>query len=507
MLVFHFNQKFVFSQAQKFKQSFKKFKFFKFEILTCNFDSMFRFFLFDQSKRFFVMSYKKRLVKMLEVLQSQKETSTSISNSSKSNILQSISFNSTSTKSFSKLLLNHKFCSLQNFFVMTIFKFKLITYEEDLINFNNWFHNISIFEIMIVANWYHCSIKRWLDLIKCTHCIVIVTFRMNFEKEENLLNIHFKISEFCSLASKTLKILKKQQKNELLTLQIASFKFISTTKSFVSKASLHTFLSTILLAKTSKSSIFDASFIFSRTLSHIQNLLSFNYEKRLINFKNWSHQLFSFESFAIVDFCYEINIENLITCSKCDLTLIDWKFKRNSLRAHKRQCFNCSIAQALSKDQIFNISLNSTSIESCFEAITQSIVETSTSTTFFVAFVQTSKEETSTSTSNKSKTSFLQSISSLFDIDENFTSKFFTQLEAFSSQTQRSSTKLKCFEIELFANDLTQLDIDETLLRARYSINNKRSNWNIKVKDLRQRFKLLWLYNAIEFAWVSSLQL
>ena len=50
--------------------------------------------------------------------------------------------------------------------------------------------------------------------------------------------------------------------------------------------------------------------------------------------------------------------------------------------------------------------------------------------------VTTTLEKTSTSISNKSKTSFLQSISSLFDIDENFTSKFSTQLKTFSSQTQ-----------------------------------------------------------------------
>ena len=297
------------------------------------------------------------------------------------------------------------------------------------------------------------------------HATLIRCFDSFFLINQNAFSSsNFFVMSYKKRLVKMLEVRQKQKEIELEALQIAFSKSISTIESFVSRASLHTFLSTI-------------------------------------------YQLFIFTSFAIVDFCYETSIKDLTTCSKCDLTLIDWKFKRNSLKAHKRQSFNCSIAQALSKDQVFSISLNSTSIESCFEAITQSIVETSTSTTFFVAFVQTSKEETSTSTSNKSKTSFLQSISSLFDIDENFTSKFFTQLEAFSSQTQRSSTKLKCFEIELFANDLTQLDIDETLLRARYSINNKRSNWNIKVKDLRQRFKLLWLYNAIEFAWVSSLQL
>ena len=50
--------------------------------------------------------------------------------------------------------------------------------------------------------------------------------------------------------------------------------------------------------------------------------------------------------------------------------------------------------------------------------------------------VTTTLEKTSISISNKSKTNFLQSISFLFDIDENSTSKSFTQLKTFSSQTQ-----------------------------------------------------------------------
>ena len=71
-----------------------------------------------------------------------------------------------------------------------------------------------------------------------------------FWERRIFLNIYFKISNFCSLTSKTLKTLKKQQKNELLTLQIVSFKSISIAKFFVSRALFHAFSSTILFVKT-----------------------------------------------------------------------------------------------------------------------------------------------------------------------------------------------------------------------------------------------------------------
>ena len=441
---------------------------------------------------------------------------------------------------------------------MTIFKFKFITYEERLVIFNNWLHNTFIFEIMIVASWYHCSTKRWLDLIKCTHCIAIVTFRINFEKEEDFLDIHFKISNFCSLALKTLKTLKKQQEktststsnyfasklllnhnfcssqnffvmtfsnkliiyekrliifkkwshisfifeimivaswyhcstkkqqeeNELEALQIASSKSISIAKSRASRASFYTFLSTILFAKTFESSIVDTSFVFSFTFSHVQSLLNFSYEERLINFKAWSHQLSIFTSLTTIDFCYETNIKdfitlttidfcyetnikNLITCSKCDLVLTNWKSKKDSLRAHIRQSSNCFFAQALSKDQ--------------------SIVEIFESIIFSITSLQTSLKEISLLVSNSSKTSFLQSISSLLDIDENFVSKSSTQLKIFSSQAQdfqqssnisKSSfsqfisfnwTSMKLY-FELVTQSTSQLTIEETIETSKFEI-------------------------------------
>ena len=275
---------------------------------------------------------------------------------------------------------------------------------------------------MIAVDFIHQLCTK--DVIICSKCNLTL---VDWESKRDPLQAHIDYSSWCAFAQKTQQLEEKP---------IAPSKSISIIESFVPKASLHAPSSTILFAETQSQLISQASSIFVFAPSHIQSLLSSSYEERLINFKTWSHQLSTSTSLAVVDFCYEIDIENLTTCSKCDLTLIDWKSKRNSLRAHKRQSSNCSIAQALSKDQVFSISLNSTPIESCFEATTQSIVEASTSITSSVASVQTSKEETSTSISNSSKTSSLQATSPLLDIDENFASKPSTQLETSRPSTQ-----------------------------------------------------------------------
>ena len=323
-----------------------------------------------------------------ELMQASKEeTSASASKSSKSSSSQSTSPSSAPAKPFPKLLFNHKPCSPQNSSAMTASKPKLTTYEERLATFSNWSHNIPTSKTMTAAGWYHCPTKRWPDLVKGTHCTAIVTFRMDFEEEEDLLDIHLKISSFCSLASKALKTLKKQQEeNELKALQTASSKSISAAEVPAPRAPLHTPLSTILPARTPKSSIFDASPIPSLTPSHMQGLLSSTYEKRLATFKAWPHQLPTSTSLAAAGFCYETGTKDLTTCSECGLALADWKPKRNPFKAHLRQSPNCPFAQALSKEEtsasnsaktssLQATSLSSVSMKPRSEPVTQSASE------------------------------------------------------------------------------------------------------------------------------------
>ena len=85
-------------------------------------------------------------------------------------------------------------------------------------------------------------------------------------------------------------------------------------------------------------------------------IMIFTYEKRLITFKKWLHINFIFENLIVVEFCHELNIKNFITCSECDLKLNNWKFKRNSMKAHMRQSSNCVLIQKL------NITFKKTSI-------------------------------------------------------------------------------------------------------------------------------------------------
>ena len=103
---------------------------------------------------------------------------------------------------------------------------------------------------------------------------------------------------------------------------------------------------------------------------HIVIMIS-TYEKRLIIFKKWFYITSTSESLIVAEFCFESNIKNFTTCSKCNLTLSNWKFKRNSMKIHIRQSSNCVFAQEL------NIISKKTSI-----AISIIVLVDSTSTKF-----------------------------------------------------------------------------------------------------------------------------
>ena len=75
------------------------------------------------------------------------------------------------------------------------------------------------------------------------------------------------------------------------------------------------------------------------------------YEKRLITFKKWFHIISTSEILVVAEFCFELNIKNFITCSKCDLTLNNWKFKRDFMKTHTRQSSNCSFVQDLNENE------------------------------------------------------------------------------------------------------------------------------------------------------------
>ena len=76
-------------------------------------------------------------------------------------------------------------------------------------------------------------------------------------------------------------------------------------------------------------------------------VIIFTYEERLTTFKKWFHINSVSEILVVVEFCFESDIKNFITCSECDLTLNNWKLKRDSMKAHMRQSSNCVFVQEL----------------------------------------------------------------------------------------------------------------------------------------------------------------
>ena len=89
----------------------------------------------------------------------------------------------------------------------------------------------------------------------------------------------------------------------------------------------------------------------------------FTYEKRFATFKKWFHINFNFENLVVAEFCHESDIKNFITCSKCDLKLNNWKFKRDSKKAHMRQSSNCLFFQDKKETSINATSTKSASIK------------------------------------------------------------------------------------------------------------------------------------------------
>ena len=149
-----------------------------------------------------------------------------------------------------------------------------------------------------------------------------------------------------------------------------------------------------------------------------------NYETFLISYKNWLHDKFSSIDIIAIEFYYQSCTKNVITCSKCDITLIDWKLKNNSMKKHNRYAicawieeqiviasFISSLSSLFNQSELslvasfelqtkfksfkfeeFTISFNSksTSIKSSFELIIKSDVAFVANSTFISVFISIS---------------------------------------------------------------------------------------------------------------------
>ena len=71
------------------------------------------------------------------------------------------------------------------------------------------------------------------------------------------------------------------------------------------------------------------------------------YEERLIIFKKWLYIISISENLIAIEFCFESDTKNFTTCSKCNLTLNNWKIKRDLMKAYRRQSSNCVFVQKL----------------------------------------------------------------------------------------------------------------------------------------------------------------
>ena len=225
-------------------------------------------------------------------------------------------------------------------------------YETFLINYKNWSHDkFSSIDIIAIEFHYQSCIKNVITCFKCDITLIDWKFKNNFMKKHNQYVI-------CAWIKKQIVIKKIER--------IVSFRYNQSKFQFVASSELRTKF------KFFKFNVFAIDFILldvddiidfinqvvnsSQFLyQHIVIMIS-TYEKRLITYRKWFHINFIFENFVVVEFCFESNTKNFTICSKCNLKLNNWKFKRNSIKAHMRQSSNCVFVQKL------NITFKKTSI-------------------------------------------------------------------------------------------------------------------------------------------------
>ena len=98
---------------------------------------------------------------------------------------------------------------------------------------------------------------------------------------------------------------------------------------------------------SNSTSLLESNFFFSikhSTLS-LYSIMFFTYENRLVIFTKWFHNKLFATNMIVVDFIHQLCTKDVIICSKCNLTLIDWKSKKDSLQAHIDYFSWCAFAQ------------------------------------------------------------------------------------------------------------------------------------------------------------------
>ena len=176
------------------------------------------------------------------------------------------------------------------------------------------------------------------------------------------------------------------------------------------------------------------------------------YEKRLITYKKWFHIIFISENFVVVEFCHESIIKNFTTCSKCDLKLNNWKFKRNSIKIHVRQSSNCLFVQKLNKKEI-STDISVIAVEDSTSTKSVSINYNAFSSQIFYLIIE--------NLYYKQKALLVKSEE--FETMISTSNSFFIQSKFQFVASSELQTEFKFFKFNVFLIDFTLFDVDDII--------------------------------------------
>ena len=257
----------------------------------------------------------------------------------------------------------------------------IISYEQRLITYNDWFHDKSSAVNMIVVDFIRQFCIK--NITSCSKCLIIFD---DWFVDSNSLRMHFDESD-CSLTKaveqETIVVRKQSSKikfrnfsesfkSEKFTINFSSIStisdferiiksnvilvensiFTSTSKNLkviFSRSISSCSTSTILLINQSSYLFVANQFIAHILYQHIVMTFFFSYNKRLMTFKKWFHTSSTSKALIQTEFRYtSIKLSlNCITCRRCDLIFEKWEFHNDFIKEHFRRNSECSKAKTI----------------------------------------------------------------------------------------------------------------------------------------------------------------
>ena len=174
--------------------------------------------------------------------------------------------------------------------------------------------------------------------------------RSKFKSNEFFKSFKFEESTISFSSTSTISDFESIIKSDAVLVASSIFTSVSKNSKMISSRSISfCSTSTILLINQSSYLLVANQFVAQISYQHIVMTLFFNYDKRLTIFKKWFHTSFTSKALIQAEFHHtstKLSL-NCTTCRRCDLILIDWKSRDDSIKEHLLKSSECSKAKEI----------------------------------------------------------------------------------------------------------------------------------------------------------------